>query len=190
MYSDNQSSVAEFILLGLSGDPFVQVLLFSIFMVVYVTTLVGNLLLIVAVKTDKRLHLSMYFLLASLSLLDICYPSIIVPKMLANLLSQKKSISYSGCVTQVYFYLFIAETECILLALMAYDRYVAICNPLHYNMIINTKACFWMISMSWLTGGIISSTDMYFIFNLKYCGQNTMNHFFCGSWYITAVVLQ
>ncbi|XP_072265670.1 olfactory receptor 2D3-like [Pyxicephalus adspersus] len=179
MYSDNQSSVAEFILLGLSGDPFVQVLLFSFFFVVYMTTLVGNLLLIVAVKTDKRLHVSMYFFLASLSFLDICYPSIIVPKMLANLLSQKKSISFTGCATQVYFYLFMAETECILLALMAYDRYVAICNPLHYNMIMNTKVCFWMISMSWLTGGIVSSIDMYFIFSLTFCGPNTINHFFC-----------
>lgn len=179
MYSINQSIVTEFILLGLSEDPSVQVLLFFIFLAAYMISFIGNLLLIVAVKTDKRLHTSMYFFLVSLSFLDICYTSIIVPKMLVNFLSLKKSISFIGCAIQVYFYLFMAETECILLALMAYDRYIAICNPLHYNTIMNTKVCFWMIGISWLVGCFITSIDMYFVFYLTFCGPKTINHFFC-----------
>ncbi|XP_072265644.1 olfactory receptor 2D3-like [Pyxicephalus adspersus] len=179
MHVGNQSTVTEFILLGLSIDPVVQILLFPIFLSVYMTTLTGNLLLIVAVRTDKRLHISMYFFLANLSLLDICYTSVIVPKMLVNFLSPKKSISFTGCITQVFFYLLMGETECLLLAFMAYDRYVAICNPLRYNTIMNTTICLWMIGLSWLTGCVISSIDLYFTFLLTFCGPNTINHFFC-----------
>ncbi|KAM5165032.1 olfactory receptor 2D3-like [Mantella aurantiaca] len=181
MNSRNQSTgiVMEFLLLGLSTDPLVQSLLFPIFLAIYMTTLTGNLLLIVAVRTDMRLHISMYFFLANLSFLDICYTSVIVPKMLINFLSLKKTISFSGCALQVFFYLFMGETECIILALMAYDRYIAICNPLRYNVIMNTTACFWMISISWLSGCFISSIDMYFTFRLTFCGSNTINHFFC-----------
>ncbi|XP_068135078.1 olfactory receptor 2D3-like [Hyperolius riggenbachi] len=179
MYPGNQSTVTEFILLGLSEDPKLQILLFHVFLVVYMTTLTGNLLLIVAVGTDKRLHKSMYFFLASLSFLDICYTSVIVPKMLVNFLSSNKRISYTGCTIQVFFYLFLGETECILLAFMAYDRYAAICHPLHYNMIMNTSTCMWMICMSLLTGCIISSIDVYFTFRVVFCGPNTINHFFC-----------
>nr|DBA25574.1 TPA: hypothetical protein GDO54_009949 [Pyxicephalus adspersus] len=180
MYTGNQSStVREFILLGLSTDPVVEILLFPFFLAVYMTTLMGNLLLIVAVRTDKRLHISMYIFLSSLSFLDICYTSSIVPKMLVNFLSSKKSISFAGCAIQFFFFLFMGETECLLLALMAYDRYVAICTPLHYNRIINTKVCLWMIAISWLTGCIISSIDTYVTFRLTFCGPNIINHFFC-----------
>ncbi|XP_077345295.1 olfactory receptor 2D3-like [Lithobates pipiens] len=179
MHVGNQSAVTEFILLGLSTDPLVQVLLFPIFLAIYMSTLIGNLLLIVAVKTDKRLHISMYFFLANLSFLDICYTSVIVPNMLVNFFAPMKRISFIGCTTQVFFYLLMGETECLLLALMAYDRYVAICNPLRYNMIMNTMLCLWMISMAWLTGCIISSIDLYFVFRLTFCGPNTINHFFC-----------
>ncbi|CAI9617858.1 unnamed protein product [Staurois parvus] len=143
------------------------------------TAVAGNLLLIVAVRTDKRLHTSMYTFLSSLSFLDILYTSTVAPNMLSNFLSLKKSISFAGCVIQVYFFLVLGETECFLLALMAYDRYVAICNPLHYNMIMNTMVCVRMISMAWLTGCIIAFLDTYFTFRLTYCGPNTINHFFC-----------
>ncbi|XP_068089302.1 olfactory receptor 2D3-like [Hyperolius riggenbachi] len=146
---------------------------------VYITTLAGNLLLIVAVRTSNHLHTSMYFFLANLSFLDLGCTSSIVPKMLSNFLLTKKTISYTGCITQVYFFLLMAETECILLAMMAYDRYVAICHPLHYNIIMNKAACFRLISVSWLTGGIISSIDIYFLLHLKFCGPNIINHFFC-----------
>ncbi|DBA13432.1 TPA: hypothetical protein GDO54_018615, partial [Pyxicephalus adspersus] len=99
--------------------------------------------------------------------------------MLINFFSVNKTISFTGCALQVFFYLFMGETESILLALMAYDRYIAICKPLHYTVIMNTTMCFWMISMSWLTGCIISSVDLYFTFRLTFCGPNTINHFFC-----------
>ncbi|CAI9614691.1 unnamed protein product [Staurois parvus] len=154
-------------------------MLFFIFLAIYMTTLCVNVLLIVAVRTDKRLHTSMYTFLSSLAFLEIFYTSTVVPKMLSNFLSLKKSISFAGCVTQFFFFLFLGETECILLTLMSYDRYVAICNPLHYNMIMNTMVCMQMISMAWLTGCIISSIDTYFTFSLTYCGPNTINHFFC-----------
>ncbi|CAI9596665.1 unnamed protein product [Staurois parvus] len=179
MYTQNQSTVTEFILLGLSSDPFIQILLFHIFLVAYMITLTGNFLLILAVKTDKRLHTSMYIFLSSLSFLDICYTSSIVPKTLVNFLSLRKSISFTGCAVQFFFSLFLGETECLLLAFMAYDRYVAICIPLHYNMIMNTTVSFRMISISWLTGCVISSVDTYFTFSLTFCGPNTINHFFC-----------
>ncbi|XP_077346492.1 olfactory receptor 2D3-like [Lithobates pipiens] len=179
MYTQNQSTVTEFILLGLSTDPLVQVLLFHIFLIVYMTTLTGNLLLILAVRTDKHLHTSMYVFLSSLSFLDICYTSSIVPKTLVDFLSLKKSISFTGCAVQFFFSLFLGETECMLLAFMAYDRYVAICIPLHYNMIMNKRVSFFMISISWLSGCIISSIDTYFTFSLTFCGPNTINHFFC-----------
>ncbi|XP_073481045.1 olfactory receptor 13C3-like [Aquarana catesbeiana] len=179
MYTQNQSTVMEFILLGLSVDPFIQVVLFHIFLVVYMTTLTGNLLLILAVRADKHLHTSMYFFLSSLSFLDICYSSSIVPKMLVNFLSPKKSISFTGCAVQLFFSLLLGGTECMLLAFMAYDRYVAICIPLHYNMIMNAMASFRMISISWLSGCIVSSLDTYLTFRLKFCGPNIINHFFC-----------
>ncbi|XP_068089299.1 olfactory receptor 2D3-like [Hyperolius riggenbachi] len=178
----NQSVVEEFILLGLSEDPLVQIVLFHLFLLIYLTTLAGNLLLIVAVGADTRLHTSMYFFLANLSSLDIFYTSTIVPKMLVNFLSLKKSISFTGCFIQhTILFLIFSCTECSLLALMAIDRYVAICHPLRYNMIMNTSVCFWMISISWMTGCIVSSLDTYIAFHLTYCGPNIINHFFCES---------
>nr|DBA25572.1 TPA: hypothetical protein GDO54_009948 [Pyxicephalus adspersus] len=150
-YSRNQSTVTEFILLGLSENPFVQILLFPTFLIIYMATLTMNVLLIVAVRNDNRLHTTMYIFF----------------------------ISFTGCAIQFFFFLFLGETECLLLALMAYDRYVAICSPLHYNLIMNTRVCLWMIAMSWITGCIITSIDTYVTFNLTYCGPNIINHFFC-----------
>ncbi|XP_069830424.1 olfactory receptor 13C4-like, partial [Dendropsophus ebraccatus] len=169
----------EFLLLGLSENPKIQVILFQIFLLFYMSTVFGNFLLIVAVRIDSRLHNSMYFFLSNLSILDICYTSIIVPKMLVNIAISSRNISFAGCLLQVYFYLFMGETECILLAFMAYDRYVAICNPLHYNVIMNTVSCVRMISVSWVTGCIISSIDIYFVYQLRFCGPVTIDHFFC-----------
>ncbi|XP_072265648.1 olfactory receptor 5AP2-like [Pyxicephalus adspersus] len=179
MPTENQSTVKEFILLGLTDNPHIQLWLFQLFSVVYMTTLAGNILLMVAVITNNHLHNSMYLFLTNLSLLDICYTSIIVPKMLLNIVLSKKSISYIGCILQVYFYLFMGETECILLAFMAYDRYVAICNPLRYNVIMNTVSCIRMIGVSWMAGGSIASVDIYFIYQLRFCRPIPINHFFC-----------
>ncbi|XP_075719904.1 olfactory receptor 2D3-like [Rhinoderma darwinii] len=175
----NKTKINKFILLGLSQNPQIQVILFQIFLLCYMSTLLGNLLLMVAVRMDSRLHHSMYFFLVNLSFLDICYTSIIVPKMLVNIAVSSKNISFAGCLLQVYFYLLMGETECILLAFMAYDRYVAICKPLHYNMIMNPVLCFRMISVSWVTGCIISSIDIYFMSHLRFCGPTTIDHFFC-----------
>ncbi|XP_018429949.1 PREDICTED: olfactory receptor 2D3-like [Nanorana parkeri] len=179
MNTGNQSTVSEFILLGLSSDPLVQIVLFPIFLIMYMTTLTGNILLMVAVRTDERLHTSMYIFLSSLSFLDICYTSSIVPNTLINFLLVKKTISFKGCAVQFFFSLFLGETECLLLAFMSYDRYVAICSPLHYNMIMNRRVSLMMISMSWLTGCVISFIDTCFTFTLHFCGPNTINHFFC-----------
>ncbi|KAM4043934.1 olfactory receptor 2D3-like [Anomaloglossus baeobatrachus] len=179
MDNGNDSQVTEFILLGFSSDPVVQVLLFQIFLILYMTTLAGNLLLIIVVRSDHRLHNSMYIFLANLSFLDICFTSITIPKMLVNFLKEKKSISYAGCLVQVYGFLLLGETECILLAFMAYDRYVAISNPLHYNVVMRTTTCVRMISASWLTGGVISSVDIYLLYQLRYCNFTTIDHFFC-----------
>ncbi|XP_044146891.1 olfactory receptor 2D2-like [Bufo gargarizans] len=179
MERGNYSQVTEFILLGFSTDPTVQVLLFQIFLILYMSTVAGNLLLIVAVRHDHRLHKSMYIFLANLSFLDICLTSITIPNMLSNFLREKKSISYSGCLIQVHGFLFLGETECVLLAFMAYDRYVAISNPLRYSVIMKTVTCIRMIEASWLTGGIISSVDIYFIYQLEYCEFTTIDHFFC-----------
>ncbi|OCT79181.1 olfactory receptor 2D2 [Xenopus laevis] len=179
MEPGNRSELTEFILLGLSSDPSVQTLLFFVFLAIYVMALVGNGLLIMAVKKDHRLHTPMYFFLANLSLMDICYTSVIVPKMLGNLLAGKKSISYNGCVLQIFFYLFLGQSECILLAFMAYDRYVAICWPLSYSAVLNKAACAKMITASWVAGCIISAVDIGITYRLTFCGPNTIDHFFC-----------
>ncbi|KAM4772135.1 olfactory receptor 13D1-like [Rhinophrynus dorsalis] len=179
MESKNDSSVTEFILLGLSSEPSVQIVLFQLFSIIYMTTLAGNVLLIVAVKTDQRLHSSMYLFLVNLSFMDICYTSVIVPNMLVNFLVEKKTISFIGCGFQIYFYLFLGESECVILAFMAYDRFVAICNPLCYNMVMNKMTCVRMIVASWMTGCVISAADMFFTSQLTFCGPNTIDHFFC-----------
>ncbi|XP_077341329.1 olfactory receptor 5A2-like [Lithobates pipiens] len=179
MIAKNQSTVIEFILLGLTDNPNLQLWLFQLFLLVYMTTLAGNILLIVAVRTDNHLHNPMYFFLINLSFLDICYTSIIVPKMLLNIVFSTKTILYTGCILQVYFYLFMGETECILLGFMAYDRYVSICNPLHYNAIMNRVSCTRRVGLSWMAGGSIATFDIYFVCNLKFCGHITINHFFC-----------
>ncbi|CAN2391856.1 Olfactory receptor [Pristimantis euphronides] len=176
---ENQTS-KNFILLGLSDNPHLQVILLMVFLIVYISTVAGNFLLIIAVRVDHRLHTSMYYFLSNLSFLDICYTSIIVPKMLVNIAVSSSIISFSGCLLQVFFYLFMGETECVLLAFMAYDRFVAICNPLRYNVIMNIVTCGRMISVSWVTGCIISLIDIYFVYQLKFCGPTTIiDHFFC-----------
>ncbi|XP_063775254.1 olfactory receptor 2G3-like [Pseudophryne corroboree] len=175
----NQSAVKEFILLGLSDNSKMQVPLFQLFLTIYMFTLAGNGVLITAVRVDNRLHTPMYLFLSNLSFLDICYTSIIVPKMLVNIAISSKSISTAGCFLQVYLYLFLGETECILLAFMAFDRYVAICNPLRYNVIMNTASCIRIISTSYMTGSAISSVDIFFTATLKFCGPVIIDHFFC-----------
>ncbi|XP_030066651.1 olfactory receptor 2D2-like [Microcaecilia unicolor] len=179
MHLRNQTSVTEFLLLGLTSDAKTQVLLFLLFLVIYLITLTGNFLIITVVYIDSQLQTPMYFFLSNLSFLDMCYTTIIVPKMLVNFLSQEKTISFVGCAAQILASLFLGETECILLAVMAWDRYMAICNPLYYNVIMNKKTCYYMAAGAWVCGLAISVVDVVFTFHVSFCGPNTINHFFC-----------
>uniref|UniRef100_A0A8C5MA59 Olfactory receptor n=1 Tax=Leptobrachium leishanense TaxID=445787 RepID=A0A8C5MA59_9ANUR len=179
MRHENRSVVTEFILLGLTSDPIIQILLFHFFMVIYTVTVGCNVLLIVAVKSDNRLHSSMYVFLSSLSVIEIFYTTIIAPKMLVDFFVSRKSIPYTGCMVQIYFYLLLGQTECVLLAFMAYDRYVAICHPLRYNALMSIPTCVKMIAVACMTGGVVSSVDILALYRLKFCGHNVIDHFFC-----------
>ncbi|XP_069063972.1 olfactory receptor 2G3-like [Pleurodeles waltl] len=179
MERGNQTFVTEFILVGLSQDPKTQAVLFGIFLVIYLCALMGNLLIITVIQVDSRLHTPMYFLLSNLSFLDITYTTVISPKMLSLFLSTTKTISFTGCMTQVYFYLFLGETECLLLAAMAYDRYVAICNPLRYTSVMNKVVCLKLAGVMWISCFVISLMDILITVQLPFCGPNQIDHFFC-----------
>ncbi|XP_053573717.1 olfactory receptor 5A2-like [Bombina bombina] len=175
----NHSSVDEFILLGLSSHPKMQIVLFVLFLSCYVISLMGNIIIVLISKMDSRLHTPMYFFLSNLSFLDIWYTSSIVPKMLVNFLSVKKSISFVGCITQMCIHLSLGGTECYLLLVMAYDRYAAICSPLHYTSIMHPTLCIKMATGSWFGGLMNSLIHTLFALRLPFCGPNVINHFFC-----------
>ncbi|XP_066485462.1 olfactory receptor 10A7-like [Tiliqua scincoides] len=175
----NGTGLVEFILQGLSDDPKLQVILFSIFLVIYIITLAGNLLIILLTLADPALHTPMYFFLRNLSFLEICYTSVNVPKMLDNLLSGNKSISFIGCALQTYFAFFLGGSECFLLASMSYDRYIAICKPLHYAVLMSRKVYTSLAVVSWLSGFFMSFGHTCLVFTLPFCASNVINHFFC-----------
>ncbi|XP_069488921.1 olfactory receptor 10A7-like [Ambystoma mexicanum] len=176
----NQTNVKEFILFGFSDLSFrIQVCLFVLFLFVYLFTLAGNIMIILIVTVDSLLHTPMYFFLKNLSFLELCYISVTVPKMLVNFLAEDKSISFAGCTAQMYCFFTLGVTECFLLAMMAYDRYVAICNPLHYAIIMNKSKCLQLAATSWVGGNLISLGQTASIFSLPYCGPNVIDHFFC-----------
>ncbi|XP_073422690.1 olfactory receptor-like protein OLF1 [Dendrobates tinctorius] len=175
----NQTSVKSFILLGLSSIPHLKAIYFLLFLIIYTITLTGNVLLIVVVRINSQLHTPMYFFLGNLSFIDICFSSTVVPKLLVNTLSQDKSISYLGCASQMYFSLALGATECITLAVMAYDRYVAICNPLRYQIIMNNKVCVCLAAFSWTVSFLNAIIHAAFTFQLPYCKSHHVNHFFC-----------
>nr|XP_033791311.1 olfactory receptor 2D3-like [Geotrypetes seraphini]XP_033791312.1 olfactory receptor 2D3-like [Geotrypetes seraphini] len=175
----NRSYVTEFILLGLSDKANTNILLFVVFLVIYIVTLVGNLILITASRLDSRLQTPMYFFLSNLSFLDICYTSSIVPKMLDTFLAKRKTISFRDCAAQMYIHLSLGETECILLAVMAYDRYVAICNPLRYTIIMNKTICIMIATGTWTGGFLLSIVHVAFTLTMPLCGHNVINHFLC-----------
>ncbi|XP_069601697.1 olfactory receptor-like protein OLF1 [Ranitomeya imitator] len=175
----NQTSVKSFILLGLSGIPQLQAIYFLLFLIIYTITLTGNVLLIVVVRINSQLRTPMYFFLSNLSFIDICFSSTVVPKLLVNTLSQDKSISFLGCASQMYFSLALGATECITLAVMAYDRYVAICNPLRYQIIMNKKVCLCLAAFSWTVSFLNAIIHAAFTFQLPYCKSHHVNHFFC-----------
>nr|XP_003412098.2 olfactory receptor 2D3-like [Loxodonta africana] len=179
MGKENQTSVAEFILLGLSQDPKVQILLFCVFVMVYLLSVFGNLLIIILIQTDSRLHTPMYFFLKNLSFADLCFSTSIIPQMLVHFLVKKKSISFAGCSIQIVVFLLAGCTECALLAVMSYDRYVAVCKPLHYSTIMTQRICVRLATVSWVSGAFVCSVDSAFTLCLPYQGQNVINHYFC-----------
>ncbi|XP_040267005.1 olfactory receptor 5V1-like [Bufo bufo] len=175
----NHTTVRSFILLGLSTIPHLQAIYFLLFFIIYIITLSGNVLLIVVVRLNSCLHTPMYFFLTNLSFIDICFSSTIVPKLLVNTLCQDKSISFIGCASQMYFSLALGATECITLSMMAYDRYVAICNPLRYQIIMNKKLCVCMTAFSWIVSFLNAIIHAALTFQLPYCKSHHVSHFFC-----------
>ena len=171
--------MAEFIFLGLSQDSQTQILLFILFLIIYLLTVLGNLLIIILILTDSQLHTPMYFFLRNLSFADLCFSTSIVPQVLAHFLVKKKTISFVGCMTQVIVFLLVGCTECALLAMMSYDRYVAVCKPLHYSTIVTHQVCLQLTIGSWASGAVVSLVDTTFTFQLPYQGQNIINHYFC-----------
>ncbi|XP_007664777.1 olfactory receptor 10A7-like [Ornithorhynchus anatinus] len=181
MREGNQSLVTEFILLGFSNLHEFKVILFMLFLVVYLITLIGNSLLVLVSTVDPTLQTPMYFFLRSLSLMDMGYTTVIIPKMLTNFLSKDKSISFGGCATQMYFAFFFGSSECWILTTMANDRQAAICDPLRYSLIMNRRFCLQLSLASWLAGIPVATVQTTLMFTLPFCGPNVINHFFCDS---------
>ncbi|XP_070482829.1 olfactory receptor 2D3-like [Equus przewalskii] len=179
MGEENQSFVAEFIFLGLSQDWQTQILLFVLFLSIYLLTVIGNLLIIILIFMDTQLHTPMYFFLRNLSFADLCFSTSIVPQLLVHFMVKKKTISFLGCMTQIIVFLLVGCTECALLAVMSYDRYVAVCKPLHYSTIMTQQMCLQLTIGSWVSGALVSLVDTTFTFQLPYGGQNIINHYFC-----------
>ncbi|XP_075823637.1 olfactory receptor 8B8-like [Microtus pennsylvanicus] len=175
----NGSSVTEFILLGLTDQPDLQMPLFLIFLITYVITAFGNLALIILIVLNPYLHKPMYFFLFNLSFIDLCYSSLITPKMLMNFILEKNIISYMGCMTQFYFFGFFAISECYVLTAMAYDRYVAICNPLLYSAVMSPKTCSYLMLGSYFMGLSGAMIHTGCVLRLTFCDANTINHYFC-----------
>ncbi|XP_036605694.1 olfactory receptor 1N2-like [Trichosurus vulpecula] len=179
MGQENRTSIFEFILLGLSERPDQQGLFFGLFLVMYLITVVGNLLIILAISSDPHLQSPMYFFLANLSFADICFVSASIPKMLVNIESQHQTISYVGCITQLYFLLVFGDLDNLLLAAMAYDRYVAICRPLHYATVMSPKHCVLMVIVCWTLTNIPALTHCILLAHLDFCTHHAIPHFFC-----------
>ncbi|NP_001375900.1 olfactory receptor 2G3-like [Canis lupus baileyi] len=171
-------TVTEFVFLGLSSQPKMQLILFIMFLFFYLLTVVGNIIIITIIQIEPRLQTPMYFFLTNLSFLDICYTSTNVPQMLSNMMG-KKTIPFSSCATQMYFSLSFGMIECVLLGVMAYDRYVAICHPLHYIVIMNQSICVQLAAISWSSSFLSSMVINVLTLSLPYCGPNVLNHFFC-----------
>ncbi|XP_016285379.2 olfactory receptor 1D2-like [Monodelphis domestica] len=175
----NQTTVSEFLLLGLTQDPELQRYLFGLFLAMYLITLVGNLLIILAIVTDVHLHTPMYFFLANLSFTDVFFVSNTVPKMLVNLYTQKKTIPYTGCLIQLYFLVSLVALDNLLLAVMAYDRFVAICRPLHYTMIMSPRLCILLLVPCWVLSILYGLTHTILMATLTFCEHREISHIFC-----------
>ncbi|MBZ3869870.1 Olfactory receptor 7G2 [Sciurus carolinensis] len=179
MDARNQTAVSEFLLLGLTEDQALQPLIFSLFLSMYLVTILGNLLIILAISSDTHLHTPMYFFLSNLSFTDICISNIAVPKMLINIQTQTQRITYTGCLSQVYFFLVFTGLENCLLAVMAYDRYVAICHPLRYTVIMNPILCILLVLLSLLISVAHALLHTLMVLHLSFCTALEIPHFFC-----------
>ena len=175
----NHSTITEFILLGLSADPTVQTLLFVLFLVIYLLTMMGNLMMLLVIRADSHLHIPMYFFLTHLSFLDLCFSSVTVPKLLENLLSKKKNISTEGCLTQAFFMFDIGGTEIFLLSAMAFDRYAAICYPLLYAQVMSSQLCVNLVWVSWGLGFLDAVINIPLAVNLDFCEAHIIPHYSC-----------
>ncbi|XP_036622014.1 olfactory receptor 5V1-like [Trichosurus vulpecula] len=175
----NLTGVTEFIFLGFFNHPELQGLFFLIFLVVHLVTVLGNLLILTAIRINPVLHTPMYYFLSNLSFLDICYTSTTVPIVLVNFFQEKKTITYEGCLSQLFFLVIFAGSECVLLAAMAYDRFIAICHPLHYPVLMSNRVCAYLAAGSWMCGLVNSMTHTGLTATLTLCGPNQISHFLC-----------
>lgn len=175
----NDSRLLGFILVGFSDQPQLELILFGVILFLYFMTLLGNSTIILVSLLDSKLHNPMYFFLSHLSFLDLCFTSSIVPQLLVNLGSSDKSITYGGCVVQLYVSLALGSTECVLLAVMSYDRYVAVCRPLHYSFVMHPRVCSILASMAWLSGVTTTLVQSTLTLQLPFCGNRKVDHFFC-----------
>ncbi|ERE73947.1 olfactory receptor 8 [Cricetulus griseus] len=180
MESENSTRrISKFLLLGFSESPDLQFLIFALFLSMYLITVLGNLLIITAIISQSHLHTPMYFFLSNLSFVDICFTSTTVPKMLVNIQAQSKAITYEDCITQMSFFLVFAELDNLLLGVMAYDRYVAICHPLHYTVIMNPQLCMLLVLLSWVFSVLHASLQSLMVLQLSFCTDVEIPHFFC-----------
>ncbi|XP_049753467.1 olfactory receptor 49-like [Elephas maximus indicus] len=184
----NSTTVAEFVLLGLSDACDLQMLLFLGFLLTYLLTLLGNLLIVVITLMDRRLHTAMYYFLHNLAVLEISLTSVIFPKMLNNILTGRKTVSLPGCFLQSFLYFFLGTTEFYLLAVMSFDRYVAICNPLRYATVMSKRVCVQLVLCSWMTGFLLIIVPGSILFQQPFCGPNIINHFFCDNFPILELI--
>ncbi|XP_021045445.1 olfactory receptor 1468-like [Mus pahari] len=179
MIMNNQTAISQFILLGLPIPLEQQQVFYALFLAMYLTTVLGNLIIIILIYLDSHLHTPMYLFLSNLSFSDLCFSSVTMPKLLQNMQSQDTSISYVGCLTQMYFFMVFANTENVLLVVMAYDRYVAICFPLHYTSIMSPKLCVSLVVLSWVFTILYSMLHTLLLARLSFCENNVIPHFFC-----------
>ncbi|XP_069318435.1 olfactory receptor 4K3-like [Eulemur rufifrons] len=179
MEETNQSAVSEFIFQGLCNSRKLQTLLLLPFSILYLMTVVGNLLVVLLIINDHRLHSPMYFLLANLSFVDFCLSSVTTPKLITDFLKDNKTISFGGCMSQILCVHFFGGGEMVLLVTMAYDRYVAICKPLHYSSIMNRQKCIGLVLISWIIGFLHAMSQLAMILDLPFCGPKVVDSFFC-----------
>ncbi|XP_004613683.1 olfactory receptor 10A3-like [Sorex araneus] len=179
MKRQNQSSVTEFILLGFSNYPELEEQLFWLFLVIYLVTLMGNAVIIVVISLEKSLHVPLYLFLLNLSVLEAGFSATTTPKMLVVLSTERTTITFAGCFAQMYFIIFLGGTECFLLGAMAYDRYVAICHPLSYPVIMNESVFVRLVMLSWITWIMVATVQTTWVFSFPFCASNEINHLFC-----------